>query len=76
MALYVGTKIIRAFPQDEISFLESQGKEVNPKQENRAGYKVFYPDGYVAWSPKEVFESAYRLVTVGELNLIEKPKEP
>lgn len=24
------------------------------------GYKVVYPDGYVSWSPKEVFEEAYR----------------
>jgi hypothetical protein len=26
------------------------------------GYKVLYPDGYVSWSPKEVFEEAYRPV--------------
>lgn len=25
------------------------------------GYKVRYADGYVSWSPKEVFEEAYRL---------------
>ena len=25
-----------------------------------AGYKVVYPDGYESWSPKEVFEAAYR----------------
>ena len=24
------------------------------------GYKVMYPDGYVSWCPKEVFEEAYR----------------
>ena len=24
------------------------------------GYKVVYPDGYESWSPKDVFEAAYR----------------
>ena len=26
------------------------------------GYKVYYPDGYVSWSPKETFVKAYREV--------------
>lgn len=30
-------------------------------EEDRApGYMVKYPDGYVSWSPKAVFEDAYR----------------
>ena len=29
----------------------------DPKKE---GYLVKYPDGYVSWSPKEIFEEAYR----------------
>jgi hypothetical protein len=28
--------------------------------ENSRGYKVVYPDGYVSWSPKDVFEEAYK----------------
>ena len=24
------------------------------------GYKVVYPDGYESWSPKDVFEEAYK----------------
>ena len=35
---------------------------------NEAGYKVVYPDGYVSWSPKEVFEKAY--MQVGSNNTI------
>ena len=33
-----------------------------PENENpeREGYLVQYPDGYISWSPKEVFEEAYR----------------
>jgi hypothetical protein len=46
--LYIGAKVIKARPKDK------DGKE---------GYEVLYPDGYVSWSPKETFETAYRLIT-------------
>lgn len=46
MKQYIGTKIIHAEP------MEKNG---------RPGYKVIYePDGYESWSPKDVFEAAYR----------------
>ena len=45
MKNYIGVKIVKAEPQE---------KEGNP------GYKVIYKDGYVSWSPKNVFEEAYR----------------
>ncbi len=41
---YVGTKQIIAWPK------EKDGAE---------GYAVRYEDGYISWSPKEVFEAAY-----------------
>ena len=41
---YVGTKQIVAWPQEK---------------DGKAGYAVKYPDGYVSWSPKDVFEAAY-----------------
>ena len=63
--LYIGSKLILASEMDQITFLRTVKKqEVN--HENAPGYKVTYPDGYVSWSPKEVFESAYREVTLGE----------
>ena len=55
MKAYIGTKIILAEP------LEKDGK---------LGYKVQYPDGYTSWSPKEVFEKAYREVSDKEKDLI------
>ena len=71
MQKYIGTKIIQAEP----AFRVSGGNFTNvihPKTyaipEDRTGqtwedgYKVEYPDGYVSWSPKDVFEEAYRLV--------------
>ena len=43
---YIGTKIVTAWP--------ATGKDDLP------GYGVKYEDGYTSWSPKEVFEAAYR----------------
>lgn len=44
--LYVGTKAVLAWEQDK---------------DGKPGYGVQYPnDGYVSWSPKDVFEAAYR----------------
>lgn len=34
------------------------------------GYKVIYEDGYISWSPKEVFERCYREITLNEKGLI------
>ena len=68
--LYIGAKIITACPMDEHTFLREfkQGGVIG--DENRHGYKVTYPDKYVSWSPKNVFEIAYREVTFGEMALM------
>jgi len=67
--IYVGAKIIRAFSEDECSFLQAvKGQDVT-NRETRPGYRVIYPDGYVSWSPKETFETAYREVTEAEREL-------
>lgn len=49
---YVGTKIVVAWAQ--------AGKDGAP------GYAIKYPDGYMSWSPKEVFEEAY--IALGHLD--------
>jgi len=67
--LYIGAKIIRAFPCDRHSFLKGQARYVPPDEENEHGYQVIYPDGYVSWSPKETFETAYREITEAEKDL-------
>ena len=36
------------------------GTKVVQAEPAENGYKVVYPDGYVSWSPKKVFEEAYR----------------
>ena len=51
---YIGTKIIDAEPG-------LAPTQMGDYPEGSEGYKVTYPDGYISWSPKEVFEEAYRL---------------
>lgn len=47
------------------------GKHLDQNQRcQKEGYKVIYPDGYVSWSPKHVFEQCYRVVSSDEKNLI------
>lgn len=58
MKTYIGSKVINAEPQEK---------------DGEPGYKVVYPDNYVSWSPKAVFEEAYRLVSDGERDLLENP---
>lgn len=55
MQTYYGTKVIQAEPQDK-PVPNSTPQEY---EEGNPGYKVVYPDGYVSWSPKDVFEEAY-----------------
>jgi len=45
MKHYVGVKAVQA--------------ERDDRSHDEPGYKVVYPDGYVSWSPKDVFEAAY-----------------
>jgi len=47
---YYGTKSVEAKPGNNAGSGES-------------GYHVKYEGGYVSWSPKEVFEKAYQLLT-------------
>lgn len=71
MSLYIGTKMIRAFAMTRLAYNELRGWEL-PADENGAdeGYLVEYLDGgkanhpdyagYISWSPKDVFEKAYK----------------
>ena len=62
METYIGTKIIEAAPD-----VKKGGKVYDltwpiPRsmEPEEPGYRVRYPDGYESWSPKDVFEEAYR----------------
>ncbi|MGN0998657.1 MAG: DUF2829 domain-containing protein [Faecousia sp.] len=61
MKQYIGTKMIQAEPAYRVDgkvFVKSQPVPSGYYIED--GYKVVYPDGYESWSPKDVFEAAYR----------------
>ncbi|MCP4104344.1 MAG: hypothetical protein GY749_02230 [Desulfobacteraceae bacterium] len=67
---YIGAKIIKAEPMDRCSFLKSEKKQDTTGMETEPGYKVVYPDNYISWSPKAVFETAYRVITDDEKTLM------
>ena len=50
---YIGTKVVKGEPQ-------TCQKDDHNSKVGDPGYKVVYEDGYISWSPKEVFEKAYR----------------
>ncbi|RHJ76384.1 hypothetical protein [Parabacteroides sp. AM08-6] len=70
---YIGTKEINAIPMNRQEYNDFRGWEL-PADENGSdeGYLVEYVDGgkantpqyagYVSWSPKDVFERAYKSI--------------
>ena len=65
MKTYIGTKQVKAEPMDELAAVEKGFARKNEdNHEWRQGYHVQYtnPDGstYDSWSPKQVFEQAYK----------------
>lgn len=59
MEKYLGVKLIEAEPQTKFEPIDRNGHTYPIIND---GYKVVYPDGYVSWSPKDVFEEAYRRI--------------
>lgn len=64
METYIGTKIIKAWPQE-------CEEDIHNSKKGDPGYGVEYEDGYQSWSPAEVFERAYREIgnAVSDLKL-------
>lgn len=60
MKKYIGCKLIEAKPMTRGDYNKYRGWII-PENENPDdnGYLVKYPDGYVSWSPKQIFDSAY-----------------
>ena len=73
MTSYIGVKLINAKPMTRLEYNQLRGWEL-PSDENGSdkgflveyidGGKANHPDfsGYISWSPKDVFERAYRPV--------------
>ena len=64
MEKYLGVKIIHAEPmtQGQAWAEKNNGISCCSPDNDPDGYKVVYEDGYVSWSPKDVFEKAYRRI--------------
>ena len=58
---YIGTKQITAWPETKLIGGDNVASD---------GYAVKYPDGYISWSPKDVFEKAYLPMGEGNTNKI------
>lgn len=64
MKKYLGVKIVDAESMDSEEAERTLCREIDTKGEIRPGYLVTYEDGYESWSPKDVFEKAYKEVGV------------
>jgi hypothetical protein len=71
MKKYIGTKQVSAEPMNLGEFIKTTGRNPYANSEdvhgdNEEGYLVEYEDGYKSWSPKDVFEKAYRVAETAE----------
>lgn len=75
MKNYIGVKIVKARPgtmAEAQAFINRSTVQVQEellkkaRKANEKGYIVMYPDGYVSWSPKDVFEKTYRTLDCEE----------
>lgn len=71
MESYIGTKLIKARPMNRQEYSDYRGWKLPSGEEGTdEGYLVEYlnspnsnhpnHDGYISWSPKDVFEDSYR----------------
>lgn len=64
MNKYIGCKMVSAEPAFQLDGVIHPIEDMqllfeHEKEKAKVGYKIEYPDGYISWSPKDVFEKAY-----------------
>ena len=64
--MYIGTKVVMAKPMTMTEAQKVLGRQIKPATVEEDGYLVEYKDGYMSWSPKSVFDDAYR--KLGEMD--------
>lgn len=58
---FTGTKTVLACPMSHAVAENCLGRKITLQEKySGEGYLVEYPDGYTSWSPKEVFDEAYK----------------
>ncbi|WP_302460879.1 crAss001_48 related protein [Bacteroides clarus] len=77
MKKYIGTKLVQAIPAIRKGGKVYLPTDAIPRTMDKVeeGYKVIYEDGYESWSPKEVFEKAYKLADSFKDRLIIEQKD-
>ena len=75
MQKYIGTKEIKSMPMSRGEYNKLRGWEVpSDENPNDEGYLIEYADskknhpnfdGYISWSPKNIFEAAYQNISDG-----------
>ncbi len=68
--VYIGTKVVLAEPMDQSTFNEKFKPFDGKLTDRNPGYKVQYEDGYISWSPKDIFERCYRKVINKEADML------
>jgi hypothetical protein len=60
--------MVQAEPMTLGEYHRVRGRLVNAEvvEASNEGYMVTYPDGYVSWSPREVFDAAYFPLTASD----------
>ena len=64
MERYIGIKVVKAIPMTR-GYFKSSHRVFIPHGDSIIdddGYMVQYEDGYESWSPKDVFDKAYRRI--------------
>ena len=56
---FIGVKIVEAAPMTREAFETQEGRNCGGDKHGE-GYMVTYDGGYRSWSPKDVFDAAYR----------------
>lgn len=76
MKKYIGTKTVSATPAWRIDGKVYPKDGPVPRSMNREdGYMVVYEDGYKSWSPKDVFEKAYKIADTFKDRLLIEQQE-
>ena len=58
---FTGTKTVLACPMSHAVAENCLGRKITLQEKySGEGYLVEYPDGYTSWSPKDVFDAAYK----------------
>ena len=71
MKKYLGIKIVDAEPMTSDDAFKNGLIRVDVIIPGLDGYKVVYEDGYESWSPKDVFEKAYKVcIETNKLTII------